>query len=48
MLMIIGVISFSFATGSLSNILANFDEKEAKLKEKIQVLNDIKKEYHVD
>jgi hypothetical protein len=28
-LMIIGVISFSFATGSLSNILANIDASEA-------------------
>ena len=29
LLMIIGVISFSFATGSLSSIIANFDSSEA-------------------
>ncbi len=30
-LMIIGVISFSFATGSLSSIIANYDQFEAVL-----------------
>ena len=44
-LMICGVISFSFATGTLSSILANFDSSKAKLKEKMGVLNDIRKEY---
>jgi hypothetical protein len=29
LLMIIGVISFSFATGSLSSIIANYDSSEA-------------------
>jgi hypothetical protein len=29
--MIIGVISFSFATGSLSSIIANYDQFEAVL-----------------
>lgn len=30
-LMIIGVISFSFATGSLSSIISNYDQYEAVL-----------------
>ena len=30
-IMIIGVISFSFATGSLSSILQNYDQANAKL-----------------
>jgi hypothetical protein len=46
-LMVIGVISFSFATGSLSNILANIDSSQAKLKEKLDVLNDIRKDYKI-
>jgi uncharacterized PurR-regulated membrane protein YhhQ (DUF165 family) len=31
LIMIIGVISFSFATGSLSSILQNYDQANAKL-----------------
>lgn len=46
-LMIIGVVSFSFATGSLSSIMSNLDSKEAILKEKIAALNDIQSEYPI-
>ena len=46
--MIIGVISFSFATGALSSIISNYDTSEAKLKEKISTLNAIQKEYKID
>ena len=45
LLMLIGVISFSFATGSLSSIISNYDSSQAKLKEKISVLNEIKSDY---
>ena len=31
MIMLIGVIAFSFATGSLSSILSNYDQANAKL-----------------
>lgn len=48
LLMIIGVISFSFATGSLSSIIANFDSSEAQLKEKLSTLNAIQDEYLID
>jgi hypothetical protein len=41
-LMIIGVISFSFAAGSLSSIISNYDASQAKLKEKMATLNDIR------
>ena len=44
-IMMIGVISFSFATGSLSSILQNYDQANAKLQERIQVLNRIYKDY---
>lgn len=40
-LMIIGVISFSFATGALASIIQNLDQNEAKLKEKLSVLDKI-------
>lgn len=46
-LMIIGVIAFSFATGSLSSILSNYDASQAKLKEKIATLNDIRTDYDI-
>lgn len=41
LLMLIGVLSFSFFTGSLSSIISNYDSSEAKLKEKISTLNAI-------
>lgn len=40
-LMLIGVIAFSFATGALSSIIANIDQSEAILKEKMSTLQDI-------
>ena len=40
-LMLLGVMSFSFATGSLASIITSYDSKEALLKEKIATLNDI-------
>jgi len=45
MIMILGVISFSFGTGSLSSILQNYDQANAKLQERISVLNRIYKDY---
>ena len=48
LMMIIGVISFSFATGALSSIISNYDSSEAKLKEKISTLNSIQNDYKID
>ena len=46
--MVIGVLAFSFATGSLSSMLSSLDSKEAKLKEKLNTLREIKKKYKVN
>ena len=46
--MVIGVISFSFATGALASIITSYDSKEALLKEKISTLNEITMEYDLD
>ena len=43
--MLIGVISFSFATGALSSIMQNYDQASAKLQERITILNRIYKDY---
>jgi hypothetical protein len=48
LLMLIGVLSFSFATGALSSIISNYDSTEAKLKEKISTLNSIQSEYKIE
>ncbi|TNV87316.1 hypothetical protein FGO68_gene16420 [Halteria grandinella] len=48
LLMLIGVISFSFATGAISSIITNQDTAEAKLKEKMQTLESIQAEYQID
>lgn len=43
--MIIGVISFSFANGSLASIIQNYDQSNAIYQEKMIVLNRIYKEF---
>ena len=44
-LMLIGVVSFSFATGAVSSLITSYDSKEAVLKEKIATFNEIQSEY---
>ena len=46
-LMVIGVISFSFSTGTLSSILSNLDSSKAKLKQKLGMLVDMRDEYQL-
>ena len=43
--MIVGVISFSFANGSLASIMQNYDQTNAVYQEKIVILNRIYKDY---
>ena len=45
--MLIGVICFSFASGSLSSILSSLDSTSAELKEKMGVLNRIYSQYGI-
>ncbi len=46
--MIIGVWSYSFAIGSLSSLMSSFDSKEAKLKEKMDVLEGLSQDYKLN
>jgi len=46
-LMVIGVVSFSFASGSLSSIISNYDSSQASLQERLLLLNKIKKQYQI-
>ena len=41
-MLIVGVVGFSFAIGSLSSVLSSLDAKAAKLKEKLSILNGIR------
>jgi hypothetical protein len=41
LLMVIGVVAFSFAIGSITSIIANADTEEDKLREKMEILKDI-------
>lgn len=43
--MIIGVIAFSFANGSLSSIISEYDSTNANLQQKLVILNKIYKEF---
>ena len=45
MIMVIGVIAFSFASGSLASILQNYDTQNAKMAEQLNILNKIYKDY---
>ena len=44
--MIIGVIAFSFAAGSLASIMANFDSSEAETNEKILHVHRMRRIYN--
>jgi hypothetical protein len=43
--MLVGVISFSSASGSLASILQSVDNQNAKYKEQLIILNKLYKEY---
>jgi voltage-gated potassium channel Kch len=43
----VGVIFFSFAAGSLTQLISNFDSENSANVEKDEVLNRILKEYHI-
>jgi len=46
-LMLVGVIAFSFATGSLSSIMSTYDSSEALYREKLNILNEIDTKYEI-
>ena len=41
MLMLIGVVLFSYATGSISSIISSADSEDARLKEKMETLKEL-------
>jgi hypothetical protein len=47
-MMCIGVCSYSFALGSLTSVLTTLDSKEAKLKEKLNTLDDLRGDYEIN
>jgi len=47
-LMLVGCVAFSFATGAISSILESYDAKNAALAEKITTLNELRHEYQID
>jgi hypothetical protein len=44
-IMLVGAISFSFFTGSLSSIISDYDKSNAKMQHRINVLNRIYKDH---
>jgi hypothetical protein len=47
LMMILGVVAFSFASGSLASILQNYDNHSANLQEKMTTLDRILKDYEI-
>ena len=48
LLMLIGVVAFSLATGSISSIISNADTAEDKLRVKMEILKELNVEYGID
>ena len=46
-IMIVGVISFSFATGSLSSLISNVDSTQAKIRQKVKIIKKLKSEFEI-
>lgn len=46
-IMVVGVIAFSFASGSLASIMQNYDSKNAQLNDKMKKLKKIYTEYNI-
>lgn len=46
--MLFGVISFSFATSSLSQIISQYNNNQKQLREDINVLDQIQEQYEID
>ena len=47
LVMVVGVITYSFSVGSLSSILSSLDSRQATLNEKLEILNSIKNDFNV-
>jgi voltage-gated potassium channel len=47
-IMCIGVCSYSFAVGSLSSVLSSLDSKQAKLKQKLNTLEELRRQYRLN
>ena len=45
-LMLLGVIGFTFATGVLSSIIANYDNEDARYKQELAILDRLHNQYH--
>ena len=48
LLMLVGVVAFSFVTGAITSIISDYDSNEANNKAKISILNDIHNDYTLD
>jgi hypothetical protein len=46
-ILFVGVMTFSFASGSLSSMITNFDNAQLSLKQKLETLDKIKKQYNL-
>ena len=46
--MLLGVWAYSYAISSISTVIASYDSWQAKLNEKLGILNDIKRDYKID
>ena len=46
-IMVIGVIAFSFSTGALSSIISNADSRLAAYRQKLDVLKQLREQYNI-
>ena len=48
LMLIIGVVGFSFAIGSLTSVISSLDAKAGKLAQKMETLDQIKGDYRIE
>jgi hypothetical protein len=48
LIMCVGVCAYSFALSSLTSVLTTLDSQEANLKEKLNTLEELRLEYHIN
>ena len=47
LIMLFGVLLFTFVSGALSSIISNYDNQQAALQEKLLYLNRLRLQYHL-
>lgn len=48
LIMIVGILSYSYTVGSITNLIFNLDSRKAKLNKKLDILNHVASEFKLN